>query len=266
MNKWEQLPDPEPGYIPPKRIQQLHPPLKLPDGERITVITILRKGYIEFNDKEFDIRYVKALKNGFDRFLTNRPFDFVCLTDSVKEVSKIPGVIPMELSNSKLTSKYCKFEIHRLDIHERLRTNQIFYLDLDTLITGNLNTLFSFGGNFACLKHPFLKGFVMGGFLSFRRKELSYLYNKFVCNLEENMKHYPIYKGRGDQLWMYRHCKYIPLYWDDLYPDEIVVNWRRVSQKDINKTKIIFFSGNDTPDKCKDHKLVKDFWNYEISS
>lgn len=134
---------------------------------------------------------------------TTHPHEFVCLTDDPRGVEC--QTVPVGTELSGWWSKLVLFKPH-----PALKGHRVIFLDLDTIILGNIDFLFDYKGDFAILRdfyHP--KG-----------------YGSAIMSIEPGFgsqlwtsKH--ILGYHGDQDWIRANVKDADL-WQDLYPGKIV--------------------------------------------
>ena len=105
------------------------------------------------NYRGMGARYVNALFRGCSRNLTV-PFQFICLTDDAGGL--LPGIqariVPQGLIPSRLHPIYTKLALFRPS--EFPSGARVLYLDLDMVVTGNIDAVASYSGPFAMLRDP----------------------------------------------------------------------------------------------------------------
>ena len=154
----------------------------------ITIICVLKSGGI------YDATWVEKLKKGVERNLTV-PHRFACISDIDVPCERIylkhdwPG----------WWAKISLFEPGVID-------GPTLYLDLDTVITGNINEFTFFPYNFAMLENFNDKDIVGSGVMWFKDKAPDGVYERFIENPQRIMDHYQNVKHgsyRGDQAWIW---------------------------------------------------------------
>lgn len=179
---------------------------------------------LKFGNKYGPI-YVNRLFYAVKRNLT-LPFNFFCFTEKPGGIHKDVNIIPLPMKNidgwwHKL---YMFSENNPID-------GRIFYLDLDTLVTGNLNEIASCAKGFIVL-HDFFRirmpnnkdkfGFgrdaVGSGVLSWESGKHTHIWETFAKNPKKAVQSL---HPHGDQKWIERHQKE-RLYWQDLFPNQVV--------------------------------------------
>jgi hypothetical protein len=211
------------------------------------------------NYRGMGARYVNALFNGCARHLTV-PFRFACLTDDASglhcavEPRTIPGGI------EGWYNKLALFRPHAFEDGER-----VFYIDLDTVILGNIDDIVSFDGPFAMLNHPHSPSLRRSGIMAWEAGRYTYLWNAWM---EQGR---PISPG-GDQV---RIAKQVPaaLAFQDMFPGRIL-SFKAECARDRTPTRsaraawwkalkaqyfhapypecasIVYFHGRPKPDNC----------------
>ncbi|MDY6903670.1 MAG: galactosyltransferase-related protein [Thermodesulfobacteriota bacterium] len=254
------MPPPEPDYQPVEKLLPADPvPLLAPD-DPVIILTVLRSGWIDYNEKEFGPRYLAAMADMLCRHVT-RPYELWCITDMVKAVKiSNPEIRTFPLARADFAKKYCKLELFRPDVHAAAAGRRIVTIDLDTLIIGNIDDLLGYAGAFAMLRHPNTAHYGMSGLMSFPARSVTHLYDTFSARPDYYKIHYPLYKGRGDQLFINRHLVVLPHVWEDIWPDAIM-DFRDVPEDGPPpETRIVYFWGKETPDKNLHIPWVADAW------
>lgn len=162
----------------------------------VTIACVLKSGGI------FDRRWVWALKRGLARHAPSH--EFVCLTD-------VPGLgiwsIPLEHG---WTGWWSKIELFRPGLFD----GPVLYLDLDTLVVGNLADLVSYDGPFAMLSDFYRPESPASGVMAWTPSaETAAIYESFVQQGR-------IPGGRSDH-WYARHAPK-PVRLQDMFPGQIV--------------------------------------------
>jgi hypothetical protein len=159
---------------------------------------------------------------------TTMDFKFHCFTDNVNGIN--PDVVnhklPHNLPGVGWWQKLYMFS------KEMPITGRIFYIDLDTLITGNLDQIFSLTKGFICLKDFFLakmpamhkdrfgfaKDAVGSGVLAWDAGEHTQIWETFIKNPQGAIKSL---HPHGDQKWIQQHQPK-RTYFQDLLPNQLV--------------------------------------------
>lgn len=208
-----------------------------------TVVCVLKTGdFYNRNTKvNYDSKYPLWLKRQCEKFITI-PFKFVCLTD----LDSLEGVDTIKLKHN-FPGWWSKMELFRPNLFE---TKNIFYLDLDTVLTGNIDHIIKYNHKFTTLRYISSKNpktDKIGSGLMAWSVDLSFLYDKFVANSAIYIEEYKTQDKWGDQGFIYHHCKGMQKF-QDIFPDQIVswkFNLNREDPKEHNK--IIIFHGTPKP-------------------
>lgn len=163
-----------------------------------TIACVLKSGGI------YDRQWVWALKRGLSRHAPQH--EFVCLTD-------VPGLgmwsVPLEHGWPGWWSKIEAFRPGLFD-------GPVLYLDLDTLVVGDLSELCSYDGELAMLSDFYRPERAQSGVMMWTQCPLTHaLYEEFVdCGGPTTVKQ------RGDGEWL--NDVAWPDRIQDLYPDQVV--------------------------------------------
>jgi hypothetical protein len=101
---------------------------------------------------------------------------------------------------------------------------KIFYIDLDTLITDNIDDLIQMPANKIIVLRDFLKGLArtageMGsGLMMWRHGQYNHIWEKFIANPQQAIEQV---HPHGDQHWI-DLCVQDRFYWQELLPDRVV--------------------------------------------
>lgn len=184
---------------------------------------------------KYDADYVNKLYCGVRRN-TTLEFTFHCFTDnpiglnSNIEIHTLP-----KLDN--VDGWWLKLYLFSKDIGI---SGRVLYIDLDTLITGNIDHYIEHDKGFVVLQDLWAKGTNVGSALmSFEAGKHEHIWDKFIRNpVEEKQKIHP----HGDQR-VIQNYQQNRLYWQKLFPNEII-SFKSNNAKEPNKTvKIVCFHG-----------------------
>jgi hypothetical protein len=213
----------------------------------ITIAIVLKTGGI------YDYRYVNNLVDGIKSNLTI-PHTIVCLTnDETTLTSDIDRIIPFRHNWPKW---WGKIELFRDDLFGE---EQVFYLDLDTFVVGNLDQIFSYQGEFCALRDFYRLTTMGSGIMSWHGNKVHKIYNTFVQHpvmYINNMR-------EGDQEFINIHKPSIEFF-QDVFPKEIVSYKVHCIEGETHKmpelAKIICFHGSPRPHEIT--TMFKRYWNY----
>lgn len=235
-----------PNRIGNLRTQEI--PKVKPDKNKdfdFTVVCVLRSG------GDYDEEYVIKLKNAVKRNATKR-IDFVCISD-------VPINDP-EIRNENLISDFpgwwSKVEMFRSELY---RTEYALYIDLDTVILQNIDSIFSPTGIFASIV-PWntarrKNGEIASGIMLFKTSELRFIYEEFSMGLISD------YKGDQDYILESLREHNIP---KTTLPKMIhgIKSYKRDILRygmDIS-SRIICFHGKPRPRDIQNFKWMKENW------
>lgn len=166
-----------------------------------TVACVLKAG------GDFGPEYVHALKRGLDRCMPAGSCEFAVLTD----VAGLPGGRPLKYG---WKGWWSKLELFRPGAF----TGRVLYMDLDTLIVGDLGDLCSYEGEFAGIRSLMhgKGGKLQSGVMAWTPGPVTWaLWEAFTRNPAASMK------ARGDGEWIAAHVEKADRL-NDLYPGQIV--------------------------------------------
>lgn len=223
----------------------------------ITVCCVL------WGDK-FSTDYVHHLKAGVERN-TTVPHEFVCYSD--RQIEGVRTVILKEGMESWW---------NKLQLFDGRITGRIVYLDLDTLITNNIDWLLEYDGRFAAIEdlgsvnshQPHLKGKLQSGIMSWDSTDMTWVYNEFKFL---RSKVTTVFRGDGEYLDSVIG-KFNRVLLQSVYPNEIKSYKYQVYPNKLEGASIICFHGRpsiiqsmsetiNTPmGNYEPQKWVSDFW------
>ncbi len=224
----------------------------LPEATRpLTIACVLKSG-----GQVYDYNYVNALSNAIAKHVTI-PYTFTCLTDNPSKFnSNVHKIIKLKHSFPKWWSK---IELFRPEIFDD--TSQVFFLDLDTVITNNINDIVSYDGDFCGLR-DFYKVVTLGsGLLSWKPNKCHHIYKQFLTKCDYVMANTP----EGDQKWIDSQIKQMD-YFQDLYGRKII-SWKKdcLNNNKISIPKsasIVCFHGIPKPHEITDSTIVSNWQPY----
>lgn len=214
---------------------------------------------MKWGDK-YGPEYVNRLFNMVARN-TTLPFKFVCFTDDAKgllpEIDARP-LPQMDLPPDKERG-WRKLSLFRKDVGLEGR---VLFLDLDTVIVGNIDGYFTMDGKFIFIKHwkPSEKhGIGETGVYRFEAGELQFLYDDFMANMEKIKASYrhepgvrrrrPLKKGTCGLLAVRMDAE-LQIHLHEAFPAELFPRTRPPKG-----AKMVMFHGNPTPDQALSGKV-----------
>ena len=134
---------------------------------------------------------------------------------------------------------------------------RIIWLDLDTLITDNIDFLAEYNGSFAMLRDFYRPQFGASGIMLLKNGINHWIWNRF----EASRKHFET-QYHGDQeainVIMQKEGKR-PDFLQDLFPNKIVSYKVHCQNKIPARASIICFHGRPRPHEA-DHAWIRDYW------
>ena len=205
----------------------------------LAIACVLKSGGV------YDWDYVFKLFHGVNKYI-DRPFKFYCLTDmgngfSPKTYNDMQvKVIPLTYAWPKWWSKMEMFRC------PALYGQRVVFIDLDTIIVGDINQICDYSGPF-CVLNDFnrLGPYVGSGLMAFNGEGLKPLFNTFKDRPEFQMD-----RHRGDQNFIFENHK-DPDFFQSLYPGQ-VISFKPERGRGVLKTlpedvRIVCFHGKPKP-------------------
>lgn len=204
--------------------------------------------------EEFDARYVNLLYTAVLNH-TSLPFKFYCFTNEPDNL--LPEIIVKPLPYS-LPTDGCWPKLYLFSKEAGL-SGRVVYLDLDTIITGDITPLLSLDVSFASLYNIFKylrtgKREVGGGILVWDADKYYWIWKDYIIQREIVEGRYV---GSGDQGYLNDmvHHKY---FLQDLFPNKIV----SYKAEGYNpEAMLVYFHGSPRPHEVvESEKWLKDRW------
>lgn len=154
----------------------------------LSIAAVLKVGGI------YTPEWVYKLKRGVERHLTI-PHRFMCLSDIELDCERIP-------LKHDWPGWWSKIEI----FSPGLISGPTLYLDLDTIITGNIDGFADLPYDFAMLKNFNETEMVGSGVMWFKKRAPAVVYERFIQDPQRIIDHYEAVKlgsYRGDQAFIY---------------------------------------------------------------
>lgn len=151
---------------------------------------------------------------------TTIPFNFYCLTEDGKGIDPAVKVLP--LPHGGLDGWWNKIYLFSKELPI---TGRIFYVDLDTLITGNIDHMLMWNKGFVVLR-DFFYGIAKGvdaksvgsGLMSYEAGEYDAMWQKFI---KDPKKIVQSVKPHGDQRYIQQEVRSF-IYWQDICDEQVV--------------------------------------------
>jgi hypothetical protein len=186
--------------------------------------------------------YVNRLFYAVQRHVT-KPFRFWCFTDDDTGIDYRIKLAPLRFAD-RLESWWNKIMLFSDETAVPLG-EQIFYIDLDTLIVDNIDNLLTNEVPEIIVLRDFYHGIaktagsVASGLMSWKHGQYAHIWKNFIQDPESAVR---LCRPHGDQRWI-EHCLDSWYYWQDLFPMNIV-SFKMHCQSGIPKdSKIICYHG-----------------------
>lgn len=201
-----------------------------------------------FWGNKFSKDYVYNLKSAVERN-TTVTHKFVCLSDRV-----LPGI------DTLILKKGYDGWWNKLQMFDGRLQGQIVYLDLDTLIVGNIDWLLNHRGNFSGIEdlgsinksQPHLKGKLQSAILSFHSAQVVGWWIAFSFNFKQISG---VYRGDGEYLESITNKNNRTLLQDE-YPNQIKSYKYQVYPDKFQDTSIICFHGRPSIIQATEEYIV----------
>jgi hypothetical protein len=160
--------------------------------------------------------YVNTLYKMVERNIS-LPFRFVCLTDNNKNLLDKIETLPLP---ANLTGWWCKPYMFNKNLPLKGTT---LYMDLDVVIAGNIDKLFTFNPGKWCTIRDFTRAMrpkwekYNSSVIRFEHGQLDYVWQQFEKNPQHHMR-----RHFGDQDYLYEITKGTA----SLYPDSWIQSWK----------------------------------------
>ncbi|MBP0047194.1 hypothetical protein H9C73_00475 [Marinobacterium sp. AK62] len=147
---------------------------------------------LKWGDK-YPASYVNRLYHMVSRNLT-QPFRFHCLTENASGLE--PGIEHLPLETSDLTGWWYKLSLFQRDFFGL--EGDLVYLDLDVVITGNIDFLINQPGDFIIIRNWSRNKMWNSSVMRFRIGEYAHVWERFQGEQERVVR-----DMNGDQEWIY---------------------------------------------------------------
>lgn len=206
---------------------------------------------------KYSTEYVNKLFRGIQRN-TSKEFSFVCYTDNAT------GITHPEIETQPIPyftgDWYSKIGLYNQDLYSK--DDQIFYFDLDTVVTGNLDEIFEYRGDFIILRDFYrIKGYG-SGLMGWRPQAVNHMWLNYTHGYRA---------PHGDQGWCEQQYPGADL-WQDLYPEKIISYKVHIKNKGVvrnaaytkdkgslESSSIVCFHGRPNPHEISE-QWVKEYW------
>jgi len=206
---------------------------------------------------KYSRKYVNNLYKGVKANI-KIPYTFNCFTDNPSGLDSgiitypLPAGIPYWWNKLYLFSKDMPLK------------GRMFYIDLDTVITGDISKIASTDEPFVLLQDVYHKEGWGSGLMAWDtdKVDVSHLWENYYPRAQSiHEKYWP----HGDQVWIQQHLGLKPAIWQNLYRGEILslkVDCIRYIDKP-SKAKIVFYHGKPSIEesiRMPNFKWIKRYW------
>ena len=192
----------------------------------ITVACVLRSGGV------FTPEWVDALWRGVARHLNGRPYERCVLSD-------IPGA-GFEPLQERWPGWWAKLELFRPGLFH----DPVLYLDLDTVVVGDLGDLAAYAGPFAMLSSFYRPRRAESGVMAWTPGAVTEgLWEAFTADPARWMRRF-----HGDGEFLHAHAT--PDRLQDLFPNQIVSYKKHARQGPPPGARVVCFHGNPRPSEA----------------
>jgi uncharacterized Rossmann fold enzyme len=207
---------------------------------------------------EYAPEYVEILYSGIRRNLAaGLRGRFTVFTDNPAAFKDMAGVQPHEVPK-EVTGWWAKLYLFSKDAFPD--GERVLYFDLDTVLTGPLDAIAAYDGEFAILRDFYRRTGLQSSVMAWRAGDMEGVWRSYVT------MNYPDFPG-GDQGFIERcfdEMKYRPDKWQDLYPGLFRSYKRECVNGPPKGTSVVVFHGHPRPHECDG--WVSDFWKISDSA
>ncbi len=206
-----------------------------------------------WEDTFLGMEYVFKLYKGFERNCTI-PFKFFCLIENVPTFT-FPGIKFLKLDSPSWRGCLPKYSVFNPSYNFKGR---VFVCDLDVVITGNVDDILSYDGEFATRSTFRGKKESGGDLVAFEGGTYQWIWDEFK---NETQRVVDFTKGR--ERWVYRYDRRMRKlkFLQDLFPDQIYSykNHCNRGRGLPENARMVSCHGNPRPHEIRDD-WVKEHW------
>jgi hypothetical protein len=201
------------------------------------IACVLRSGGIYTAD------WVHRLANGVRRHTKSMPYRFVCLTDM-----EVPGIETIPLIHG-WPGWWSKIELFRPEL---FGNRSVLYLDLDTVVVGDLEQIAIAGQGMTMMHEPRRPRYFNSSVMQWWRTEMCMLYREFVKTPEKYMHRFRSHPRIGDQAFISDYLVkqlYLPCAFRDSVGPDAVLSYKhdRCELGPRPTTAVVSFHGKPKP-------------------
>ena len=202
---------------------------------------------------KYGAEYVNRLYTAVCRH-TTKPLRFWCFTDDAQGILPAVQIEPLKYSQ-RLDSWWNKINLFSRDLPIN-PGERIFYIDLDTLVTDNIDPLLTDEVPDIIVLKDFYHGIansagrIGSGLMSWRHGQYDFIWDRFIADPEAAIKSaHP----HGDQRWIEDNIQ-AWYHWQDLFPGRVVSFKMHCQQGLPPGTSIVCYHGKPSiPDSARQH-------------
>ena len=197
--------------------------------------------------------YVDKLYRSIKRNTTHS-FSFTCFTDRIRPLQSEIVQKPIPFFTGDW---YSKIGLYSKELYS---SNQVFYFDLDTVIVGSLDDIFSYTGNFAVLEDFTHSNNYGSGFMSWKPEAADYMWTDFTHGWSHKF---------GDQAWCQKSYPNAD-FWQRLYPEKVISYKVHIAKSmhssvshggSLDTASIVCFHGRPNPHEVTSEPWIQQHWN-----
>ena len=195
--------------------------------------------------------WADKLYRGIQRNL-DRTARMVCFTDYDADEFKEP----IDLFDfSEEPSWLARMETFCPDMYEHYDTGHICWLDLDTIIVGDMSDIDAYEGHWALLLDSGNSGLYGSTIVSCNLQMAKYIWDLWQ---ETRARH----KNNSEMQWMRRNLQHVDTdVWDDMAPGQMLSYKNHVTKGvSTDNARLIYFHGHPKPHEVTDDPLVREHW------
>lgn len=225
-----------------------NPPQRKRSTKPLKIATVWRTGGTYTED------HVIAIYNACKKYV-NEDFEFFCLTDYDGHIHDDVKKIPLM---HRWKGYWSKMELFRPGL---FTGSDVFYLDLDTLITHDITEIATLETDFFGMRDFNMLNELSSGVLKFNADKFNYIYRAFLANPAEWMK----CKG-GDQEAIRKILRITPDFMQDLFPRRMAEFKNHCWNEQTRKVHIpanywiICFHSSPKMDDIQNDPHIKKYW------
>lgn len=205
---------------------------------------------------KYNDEYVTKLYRGIARN-TSKGFLFTCFSDRYNTEHNIIDEVDVQPLPYFTGDWHSKIGLYNEELY--YREDQIFYFDLDTVITGDLDQIFDYSGDFIILRDFYRKNGYGSGLMSWRPHAVNHMWKNYRGG---KCRH-------GDQGWPEQQYPGADI-WQEKYPEKVIsykvhiVNQGRQPSPKFTKhggtldtASIVCFHGKPLPHEVREQWMIE---------